>query len=489
MKGFALKKLFLTMLALIFLAAALLTIRTFQFTSRQLDVAPALPVQPDGNRVASHLSQAVQIATVSYGEKDSIRYEKFNEFHRFLESAFPKVHKQLRREVINDYTLLYRWEGKDNRLDPVLLMAHQDVVPPGNSDLWDHPPFAGEIQDGFVYGRGTMDDKASLISIIAAVEYLLEKGYVPGRTVYLAFGHDEEIGGRDGAVVISQTLKERRISPWLVLDEGMAVVHNMIPGMKNPVGLVGIAEKGYMTLRLEAKGEGGHSSMPPAKTAIGILSEGLTALQNNPLPAAFSGPAKQMFEFIGPEMPFLTRLIFANTFIFSPLLISRFEEQPSTNALIRTTTAITTINGGEKENVLPVSAAATVNFRIRPGDTIESVIRHVTALVDTSLISIVHLNKQFSSEPSVVAPVDSEAFLLLQKTIAQVFPLAVISPGLMVGGSDSRHMETLTPNVYRFMPMNLYPEDLKRIHGIDERISIDDLKEMVRFYIRLLENI
>src|SRR2546430_366400 len=304
---------------------------------------------------------------------------EFAGLHRYLRDSFPKLHAALKLEKVNGSGLLYEWTGSDPGLAPVVLLAHQDVVPiePGAEGRWTEPAFGGRIADGYVWGRGALDDKGSLVGILEAVEHLVAAGGKPRRTVYLGFGYDEEVGGRRGAARIADLLATRNVHPEFVLDEGGALATGLIAGVSAPVALIGIAEKGYVTVELTAQAEGGHSSMPPEATAVGILAAGLTRRAGRARPRAIRGPTADMFDYLGPEMRFAPRLVMANRWLLGGILTSQFGKTPQGNALLRTTTAPTVLQAGGKENVLPSTAPALVNFRILPGDSVASVLEHV----------------------------------------------------------------------------------------------------------------
>jgi carboxypeptidase PM20D1 len=312
-------------------------------------------------------------------------------------------------------------------------------------------------------------------------------GARPRRTVYLAFGYDEEVGGRRGAARIAALLTSRNLHPEFVLDEGGALATGLIAGVAAPVALIGIAEKGYVTVELTAQAEGGHSSMPPPATAVGILAAGLTRLEAWQMPRAIRGPTADMFDYLGPEMSFAPRLVMANRWLFGGVLMSQFGATPQGNALLRTTTAPTVLQAGVKENVLPSTAQALVNFRILPGDSVATVLEHVRRAVADPRIGVRALETTFSN-PSAVTPVDAEPFQLLARTIRQVVPGTVVTPWLVVGATDSRHYAPLTPNVLRFVGATIGKDDLRRVHGTDERVGVRAYADEVRIYIQLLKN-
>jgi carboxypeptidase PM20D1 len=315
---------------------------------------------------------------------------------------------------------------------------------------------------------------------------LLWQGLQPTRTVYLAFGHDEEVGGQNGAVAIAALLQSRGTQLEYVLDEGGAIADGLVPGIPGTVALVGIAEKGFMSLELRVEMEGGHSSMPPRETAIGVLSVGIQRLERNQLPLAIAGATEYMFEYLGPEMPFAQKLAVANRWLFDPFLKRMFASSPEGASLLRTTTAPTIFEAGVKDNVLPSSASAVVNFRILPGETTESVIEHVRRTLDDPRIQIAMSG--FVSEPSPVSDIESESFADLSRTIRQVFPGTIVTPYLVMGGTDSRHYTGVADNVYRFGGTKVGRDDMSRVHGTDERIGVDAYADLVRFFVQLLRN-
>jgi carboxypeptidase PM20D1 len=484
------KKRLLLLLALcLALLVSALLVNTLRFTSKQIHVEPAQPPGVDEGGAALHLSQALRFQTISYQESGQTKGEDFLAFHEYLEQTFPKIRAALSKERVGNYSLLYSWKGLDEKLKPVLLMAHQDVVPVQQETLknWEQPPFEGRISGDYIWGRGAMDDKANLIAIMEAIEMLLGEGFRPQRTIYLAFGDDEEVGGNAGAAKIADLLRERNVELEYVLDEGLAITEGILPGISKPVALIGVAEKGFVSLELSVEVEGGHSSMPPPQTAIGILSAAVNRLEERPMQASMEGPTRQMLETIGPEMPFGKRLVMANLWLFKPLVERKLSESPSTNAGIRTTTAATIIEGGVKENVLPGSARAVVNFRIAPGDSIERVVSHAREVVADPRVKINRF-AGFASEPSPISNTDATGFQVVQRTIRQLFPETLVAPALVLGGTDSRHFVKLTNNIYRFSAMRVRPEDLERVHGINERIGIKDFAGCVRFYYQLIRN-
>ncbi len=466
--------------------AAVVVGRAVRASSRQVQVAPAVPVAIDAERAAAGLSEAIRFKTVSNQDPALFDASQFAGLQAFLAQRFPRVHRTLAREVVNDYSLLYTWRGRGAG-KPIVLLAHLDVVPieRGTEDSWTHPPFSGAIADGYIWGRGTLDDKGSAMAILEAVESLLGTDFQPERSVYIAFGHDEEVMGRQGAGAMSARLRERGVHAEFVLDEGGSILEGMVPGIAAPVASVCIGEKGYVSIELTANGHGGHSSMPPPHTSIGLVSAAIAKLERHQMPANIGATMGKSVAFIGPEMPFGQRVIFANLWLFAPLVEGVMARSPQTNAAIRTTTAPTMVDGGVKENILPASARAVVNFRILPGDTVQSVIEHVRRTIDDSTVAVRVLGE--SDDPSPLSDPDSKAFARVARAIRAAFPGTLVTPFLTLGATDARYYSDISPNVFRFVPMRMRPEDLARVHGTNERIAVNDYVGMIRFYIELLK--
>lgn len=476
-------------LALAVLVGVLL-FRTFTNTSRQIEVSPAPTISLDQDAVAKHLAGAIAHKTISFQAPWEVRGDEFKQFHQYLADTFPKVHTTLTREAVANNALLYTWTGSDPAAAPIILLSHMDVVPVDKaSELdWSHPPFAGEIADGFIWGRGAIDDKSSVVATLEAAETLLNSGFTPRRTIYFAFGSDEELGGTT-AKAIADLLKSRKVMAEFTLDEGSGIVQGIVPGVAKPLALVGLGEKGYLTLTLSVKGEGGHSSQPPAHTAIGILSQAITRLENSPLPDRLEGPMLDMLRTAGPEMGFPMKLVMSNLWLFKPIIVSQFRKSKTTAAALHTTTAVTMINAGTKENVLPIDAKATVNFRILQGDTVASITEHVKRVINDDRVQVSTPDAGHETfEAGRISETEGPAFALLSKTAREVMPECAVAPSLVLGATDSKRYYEVSKNQYRFQPMLFTDADLKTIHGTNERIAIDNLARAVQFYVQLLKN-
>ncbi len=482
------QRLLLLLGSAILVLAGVVVVRTLRFQSVQAEVEP-VPEVATLPGAAERLAGAVRIPTISPEDSAAFDAEAFRALHAHLRAEFPRVHAQLGRETIGTHSLLYTWQGTDPSLEPILLMGHLDVVPvePGSEANWQVPPFSGRIADGFVWGRGTLDNKLTVLGTIEAVELLLSEGFQPARTVYLAYGHDEEVGGTRGAAQIAALLKARGVKLAMVLDEGGVIGDGLLPGVAAPTAMVGIAEKGFQSVELSTRSTGGHSSVPPPRSAVGILSEAIVRLESTPMPARLEGPTRQLFEELGPRFPFAQRAVFANLWLTRPLVTRKLEDTPTTNAMVRTTTAVTMFQAGSKENVLASRARAVVNFRILPGDSIASVLEHVRRAVADERIEVRPVGA-FSAEPSAASSTESDSYRTLARTIRSIVPEAVVAPYLVVVVTDARYYRDLSSSVFRFMPVRLTPADLARIHGTNERIAIRDYERAVRLYRQLILN-
>lgn len=462
--------------------------RTWRFQSRQPTVSPAAPLAADFDveAAARRLGEMVRFKTVTRNEA-AAGIDVYQPVHDFLAHTYPLVHQTMTRETIAESSLLYTWTGTEPNLPPVILVAHMDVVPaqPENLDKWTYPPFSGQVADGFIWGRGTLDDKLSVMGWLEAAERLIARGFAPRRTVYLAFGHDEERNGI-GAKSIAETLAQRGVRAALALDEGHILTQGVVDGIDVPLASIGIAEKGFLTLELTAHAESGHSSVPPRRTAVGALSKAISRLEQNPMSATLAGVGEHMLAYLGPEMPFVQRMAMANLWLFGGMVTSTFAANDTTNALLRTTTAPTMLQAGTKHNVLPAIATGTINFRIRPGDTVASVIAHVRRVIADERIDIEVVE---AHEPSPVSDPESAAFKLLQRTTRQVFSGSVVTPALVVGMTDGRFYQSVAENVFRFLPVVFGPDDIARLHGLNERIPVTAYGQLIHFYIQLLSNL
>ena len=438
----------------------------------------------DEQQVAEHLAAAVRCQTVPQDDKGTPDPQAFQQLHQMLEATYPLVHQKLKRECVNDFSLLYTWLGTRPELEPVMVMAHQDVVSANPAD-WTHPPFEGVITGGFIWGRGTLDIKNQLIGIMEAAEALLQLGYRPERTILFGMGHDEETGGVNGSRVMGQLLKERGIHLAGIVDEGGGISAGLVPGVRGPVAAIAVSEKGYLTVEFTVHSTPGHSSTPPNQTAIGILARALALLEAHPLPVHLRR-LRPLYHGIGKAAPLYVQVAFANVWLFSPLLKRWLVPNPEMNASMRTTTALTIFNGGVEDNTIPPEAKAFVNFRLLPGDTIADVLWHIKKTVKDERVKVKPVEGKFN-EALPTSPVDSQAYKSLKYVIRQVFDNPPVAPYVMLGGTDCIHFVPVCDDIYRFTSLVMDESFRGLEHGIDERIPIEGMGRMVKFYARLMQ--
>jgi len=450
-------------LALLVLALlAVMVVRTLRVTAPALAAADTgAPIAVDTTAAAARLAGAIRYPTVSLASGGPVDTAAFLGLHEHLRASFPLVHGALTPEIVGGLSLLYTWTGSDPQLAPLVLMGHMDVVPVPEPNLteWTHAPFSGDVAEGFVWGRGTLDDKTTVLSILEAVETLLQNGHKPVRTIYLAFGHDEEVSGEYGARAIVEKLVAQGVKPALVLDEGGFMAAGLMPGLEQ-------------------------------RTAIGALSRAIARLEADPFPPKLDGPTRGMIEAMAPYMPFSRRMMVANLWLTAPVVSRTLAANPLGSALLHTTTAPTMLSAGIKDNVLPPEATAVVNFRIRPGETVASVIERVNQVVADSQVIVSTLDST-GVNPSPVSDVHSEAWELLAGTIRAMIPgeQPPVIPYLVMGGTDAKHWGAHSDRVFRFLPVPLGEGDRERIHGVNERISMADYATSVGFFARLIRGI
>jgi len=481
-----LKRLFLLLFFGLILILIVFAIKTLGFSSKQMArVEPIAKIQLDDASTERFIS-SIQIPSLSY--TDHVDTVAFQNLDTLLRENYPLLYARMHHKTINQFSNIYKWKGKDPSLAPVLLIGHTDVVPIENKEAWEEEPFSGKIKDGYIWGRGTLDDKINVIGLMEASTLLLQEEFTPSRDLYFAFGHDEEVGGNAGAKSIAAYFAKQNINFEYVLDEGLVVLQNALDGLEPPLAMIGIAEKGFTNLKLSINlDSGGHSSMPPKETAIGMLANAVGKLSNEPFPARIDGATRGLLEYAGPEMELFQKILFANLWATKGLIKNSLSSDATSAALIRTTTSPTLFKSGIKDNILPSQASATLNFRILPGETVQSVKEKVIKMIENDRIKV-ELDEGISSNPSPVSSTTSFGFRVLQKTLQEVFPETVIAPGLVIAATDARNYSTVAKDVYRFTPVSIRRDDISRIHGNNERISIENYHNAIRFYKRLIEN-
>jgi carboxypeptidase PM20D1 len=476
------KKILYFALLLLVALVSVVAFNTLTAKSKQLHVA-ALAMPPLPDKAVEHLQKAIQCQTVSFEDSTNWTPAPFVAFRQLIETAFPLVHSKLSREVISTYSYLYKWEGKNASLAPYIFLAHQDVVPVEEStkDKWTSEPFGGVIKDNAIWGRGAIDNKCNLLSILEASEKLLQQGFQPDRTLYFIFGQDEEIGSQKGAAAIAKLLEARHIKADLILDEGGIITTQKVPGITKPVALLGTAEKGYLSLELSVQKNGGHSSMPESETAIDILTNAIEKVHNNPFPAHLDKATQRFIEYLGPEMKFPNNMAFSNQWLFNSLIIKSLEKSAAARAMIHTTSVTTIFNAGIKDNVVPSLATATINFRLLPNDSVRMVLQRVKEIIADERVVI--KNKTGIFAEGITSPVaDGAGFQKINQIIHQTYDGILASPFLMIGGTDSRYYSKLSDNIVKFSPV----QDPIGFHGIDEHVSLDSYQHSIWFYEQLM---
>ena len=470
-------------LAILLVLVAAIAFNTLRLEREPLGRATAPP--PTDAAAVERLSQALRIATVST-EAAPPSAANLAAFHALLARSFPRVHAELHPERVGG-SLLFTWTGSDPTAPGLLLAAHQDVVPveAGSEAKWSAPPFSGAVARGFVHGRGAIDDKGSLMAILEAAERLLARGHRPRQTIYIAFGHDEERGGT-GAAAMAALLKQRGAAIGIALDEGYAVLDGVIAGVNAPIAMIGVGEKGYVSVELSATGPGGHSSLPTTGNPAVRVARAVSRIARAPMPARLGGPTAGMLDGIAPYADLPMRAALANRWLAAPLVERNLLASPNTAAAIRTTSAATILRAGSKDNVLPQQATAVINHRILPGDSIRSVLAHDRRAINDRKVRVRALPG--GHEPSRPAATDGDDYRRLRSVIRESFPHAAVAPGLVLGATDGRHYEGLARSVLRFAPITMRKADLARFHGNDERIAISDYMRAVGFYERLMKS-
>ena len=431
-----------------------------------------------GNSPAERLGEAIQFKTVSFQDRSQIDYEEFRRYQAFLKAAYPRVFGELEVETVNEFNLLIHWPGTDPELAPILFTGHMDVVPiePGTAEDWQHPPFAGVVTDERIYGRGTLDNKQGVMGILEAADSLLAEGFKPARSIVFAFGHDEEISGRQGAAKLAERMQELGWHfSWMVDEGGMLISDNpLLPN--ETLAIINVAEKGYLTLTLTATGEGGHSSRPPPESTIGRLSAALVRIEDNPFPTRLVAPVDAMLEAMAAHMAQPERFVFNNLGLTGGLVARNMGRDQLTNSYVRTTTALTMLNAGIKENVVPQRAEAKVNFRLLPGDTPEMVVERIRRLIDDPDIEITY--EDWDNVPPV-ADYSGGGFAIITDAVISVYPDALVVPSLLTATTDTRHYIDVADNQYRFYGMILASEQAGSIHGTNEFIEISSYEKAI----------
>ena len=477
------KKLIVIIILFLILLAGILLFNTYSNKIQPIQLADKGIDLPDS--AISHMQQAIRIKTITPIDTIHTDTVAFTAFQHFLEKAYPLVHKQLKRTLINDFHFVFEWKGKDTVLAPIVLMGHYDVVPVEASaeKLWTSKPFLGEIKDSSIWGRGTIDDKGNVISIFEAVEASLKSGFTPKQTIFLCFGGNEESSGT-GARSIVRFLAGKQIHPSMVLDEGGAITRENFKDVIRPIAVIGIAEKGYVSLELSVEKPGGHSSQPASETAIDILSKALVKLRQTPTEAKILPVTYTFLNRVSASSnDFMKRMAISNLWLMEGAVKGILAKLPAPNAMIRTTIVPTMLNSGVRENVIPTNATAIVNSRILPGDTRASVLAFVKNAINDDRVKV-NFKGDFSTEASSITDIQSDAFKRVETAIHKVTDSVITTPYLVLGGTDSRYYRSISNGVVNFSPVI----DGKGYHGINEHLPIADYKRCFNFYTLIIRD-
>jgi len=508
------KTIIVTVLLIIIALVILLLVKTWIYPFSKNEVnqnSTPVSIIPS-EKAISRLVGGIRIPTISNEVYENTNFEPFDEFKAYLPTTYPLIYNTMDTLTVNNYGLVYHWKGKNKELKPILFLSHYDVVPvvgynpseegigdavfrPGDtpakridsvSAIWDYPPFSGAVVNGRIYGRGTLDMKGMLFSLLESAESLITEGWQPERDIWFAFGHDEEVSGRQGAVHIADYFKKQGITFDAVYDEGgiIAAPGSAMESVKKPIALVGIGEKGFLTLRIKVMGVGGHSSMPPAKSSLVYAAEIIEKLNSNQMPAEIISPIASFLTNIGGEMNFMSRMAIANQWLLKPVLLGTLSKSPASNGLIRTTTAISMAKGSDAPNVLASVAEVTVNFRILPGETVNDVINHVKEICKNYQVEMEVISDR---EPSAISPENTRGFDIIRETVSQLYPGTIVSSYITIGGTDGYKYQIVSNDIYRFMPIELNAYEQRSIHNENEHITLENYGRMIKYFRGVME--
>ncbi|KIC62071.1 M20/M25/M40 family metallo-hydrolase [Chryseobacterium taiwanense] len=506
------KKILLICLAVILLLIIFLIIRTltYPFKKNEVSTGKAWDIVRNDSAV-QRLSGGIKIPTVSTGELGDFDFAPFEKFKTYLKESYPLVYQNTENYEINTYALVFKIKGKNSSLAPILFLSHIDVVPPGDAEVtnkneninqfndkptlriskvaedWEYGPFSGAVANGKIYGRGAIDMKGMLFSLMESANAIIENKIQPERDIYLAFGFDEEVGGKKGATQIAEHFKKLGLKFEAVYDEGGLILEKgNVAGIDNDVAVVGCAEKGFLSAKIKVKGLGGHSSMPPTESAIGKAAIIMQRLEKNQMQPIITPSMEEFFKNVGGRMPFLNQMAIANTWLLKPMLFSQLTKNNTTNALVRTTTALTMMKGSDGTNVLSPEVEFVVNFRLLPGNTVKDVKEHIAKATEGFDVEVEEIDN--TREASAVSPTNNRAYKIIQEGVKQIYPEAIVTPYLTVGGTDAYKYQIVSDHIYRFMPIKINRFEQQSIHSTNEYISIENYLRMIHYFEFIMKN-
>ncbi|WP_346986376.1 M20/M25/M40 family metallo-hydrolase [Chryseobacterium sp. POE27] len=506
------KKLIFIIIGIILLLIIIVLIKTFSYPFKKANAnsSSGWKMIKDDSAV-QRLSGGLKIPSVSSGELGEFNYSPFDTIKEYLKSSYPLVYQNTEFIEVNTYGLVFRLKGNNSSLDPILFLSHTDVVPPGGAEVkdksenvfkpddkplpavsdvseeWDFGPFSGAVAHGRIYGRGSIDMKGMLFSLLESMNNLIKTKHTPQRDIYLAFGFDEEVGGQQGAVKIAEYFKNKNITFDAVYDEGGLILEKgSVTGINSDIAVIGCAEKGFLSIKIKVKGLGGHSSMPPTESAIGKAAIIMQRLENDQMKPVVTPLINQFFTNVGGSMSFINRMAIGNQWLLKPVLLSQLTKNNSTNALVRTTTALTMMKGSDAPNVLSPEVEFIVNFRLLPGNTVKDVKQHIAEATKGFDVEIEEIDTV--KEASAVSPTNTKAFNLIESAIKEIHPSAIVTPYLTVGATDAYKYQIVSKNIYRFMPIKINNAEKQSIHSTNEYLSIENYMKMIHYFEYIMRN-
>ncbi|WP_027386621.1 M20/M25/M40 family metallo-hydrolase [Chryseobacterium gregarium] len=506
------KKLIFILLGILLIIIILVLIKTLTYPFKKVsaETAQGWKMIKDDSAV-QRLSSGLKIPTVSAGELGEFDYSTFDTIKEYLKTSYPLVYENVEYTEVNKYGLVFRLKGSNPSLDPILFLSHTDVVPPGEADIkdksenvfrpddqplppvsevaedWDFGPFSGAVANGRIYGRGAIDMKGMLFSLMESMNALIKNKYVPQRDIYLAFGFDEEVGGQQGAAKIAGYFKSKNIKFDAVYDEGGLILEKgSVAGINSDIAVIGCAEKGFLSVKIKVKGLGGHASMPPMESAIGKAAIIMQRLEHDQMKPMITPLINEFFTNIGGSMSFINRMGISNQWLLKPVLLSQLAKNNSTNALVRTTTALTMMKGSDAPNVLSPEVEFVVNFRLLPGNTVNDVKKHIAEATKGFEVEIEDIDQV--KEASAVSPSNTKAFRLIEAAVKEIHPTAIATPYLTVGATDAYKYQIVSKNIYRFMPIKINDAEKQSIHSTNEYLSIENYMKMIHYFEFMMKN-